>query len=179
MNETVLSSRTIFEGKVVHLKIDTVSIEGADHTFEREIIQHNGAVAIVPLDKNDEVTLVRQYRAGSAGLLLEIPAGGLNKGEDPLEAARRELQEEIGMYPEELIELGRFWVAPSYSTEQIVIYLTRAMRSSKIPGDSDERIEIVKMPFKQALEQALNNEIRDSKTIIALTWTARYLGVQM
>jgi ADP-ribose pyrophosphatase len=128
------------------------------------------------LDDQDNLTLVRQYRAGAKKQLLEIPAGGLENGESLMDAARRELQEEIGMFPEELDLLGHFWVASSYTTEEITIYLTRRMRPSRLTGDDDERIEVVKMPFSQALDQVMSNEIEDSKTIIGITWAARFLG---
>jgi ADP-ribose pyrophosphatase len=174
--EQVLSSEPIYKGRVVNLRVDTVTWDGK-HTFKREIIEHNGAVAMVPLDAKGNITLVRQYRSGAARDLLELPAGGLDDDELRDVCARRELQEEIGMYPEELIELGSFYVAASYTTERITIYLARHLRPSVQPGDADEAITTVQMPFKSALEMALTNQIEDSKTIIGLMWAARHLGV--
>src|SRR5512138_70076 len=173
--ERIVKSRTIFEGKVVNLRVDTVMLDG-DHTYEREIIQHLGAVALVPLDEDGNVVLVRQHRAGAGRELLELPAGGLEPGEEREECARRELQEEIGFYPETLEELGRFWVAASYSTEAITIYLATTLRPSHLQPDQDERITVVRMPFDEALRAALTNQIMDSKTIIGLTWAARRLN---
>jgi ADP-ribose pyrophosphatase len=173
--ERVLKSRAIFEGKIVNLRVDTVTL-GGEETYEREIILHHGAVALVPLDENGDVILVRQYRAGAERELLELPAGGLESGEECEECARRELQEETGFYPETLEELGRFWVAASYTTEAITIYLAGGLRPSPLPPDQDERIAIVRMPFAEALQAALSNQIKDSKTIIGLVWAARYLG---
>lgn len=176
-DEKVLSSDILYRGRVVTLRVDTIS-RGGDSTYKREIVEHGGAVAIVPLDQEGNVYLVRQYRSGSAREMLEIPAGGLEPGEPPLECARRELQEEINMYPENLIELGSFYVAASYTTERITIYLTNNMRPSSQQGDPDEDIAILRMPFADALRMALANEIEDSKTIIGLLWAARYLGFQ-
>jgi ADP-ribose pyrophosphatase len=173
--ERVVKSRTIFEGKVVNLRVDTVTL-GDEQTYEREIILHHGAVALVPLDENDHVILVRQYRAGAQQELLELPAGGLEPGEERVECARRELQEETGFYPDTLEEMGHFWVAASYTTEAITIYLATGLRPSHLQPDQDERITIVRMPFDEALQAALTNQVMDSKTIIGLTWAARRLG---
>jgi len=173
--ERVVKSRAIFEGKIVNLRVDTVTL-GGEETYEREIILHHGAVALVPLDENGDVILVRQYRAGAERELLELPAGGLEADEECEQCARRELQEETGYYPEILEELGRFWVAASYSTEAITIYLAKGLRPSQLPADKDECITIVRMPFAKALQVALSNQIEDSKTIIGLVWAARHLG---
>ncbi|MBN1310952.1 MAG: NUDIX hydrolase [Anaerolineae bacterium] len=173
--EHIIKSRTIFEGRVVNLRIDTVKLDDA-HTYEREIIQHAGAVALVPLDENGDVLLVRQYRAGAQQELLELPAGGLEPGEGREECARRELQEEIGFYPEKLEKLGSFWVAASYTTESITIYLASVLRPARLQPDKDERIDVVRMPFAEALQSALTNQIEDSKTLIGLMWAARHLG---
>ena len=174
--EKVLSSESIYKGRIVDLRVDTVTRDGK-HTFKREIIEHKGAVAMVPLDAQGNITLVRQVRSGAGRELLEIPAGGLEPGEPRDECARRELQEEIGMYPEELIELGTFYVAASYTTERITIYLARNLRPSVRAADADEEITAVQMSFGSALEMALTNQIEDSKTIIGLLWAARHLGV--
>lgn len=173
--ERIIKSRTIFEGKVVNLRVDTVTL-GGEETYEREIILHHGAVALVPLDESGNVILVRQYRAGAEHELLELPAGGLEAGEECETCARRELQEETGFYPETLEEMGRFWVAASYTTEAITIYLARGLRPSRLHADPDERITIVQMPFAEALQAALSNQIEDGKTIIGLIWAAHRLG---
>jgi ADP-ribose pyrophosphatase len=174
--EQVLSSESIYKGRIVNLRVDMVTRDG-EHTFTREIIEHKGAVAMVPLDVQGNITLVRQYRNGAGRELLELPAGGLELDEPPDVCARRELQEEIGMYPEELIELGSFFVAASYTTERITVYLARNLRPSVQPGDADEAITTVQMSFDKALEMALTNQIEDSKTIIGLLWAARHIGV--
>jgi len=177
-DEKIVSSERIYDGRVVKMRVDTITKDGKE-TFKREIIEHDGAVAMIPLHEDGTVTLVRQYRSGSKQEMLEIPAGGLEPGEPREECARRELQEEIGMYPDELIELGSFYVAASYTTERITIYLARKLRPSTLQGDVDESITMVKMPFAEALNKVLTNEIEDSKTIIGMVWAARKLGIKI
>ena len=173
--ERVIESKTIYDGRVLNVRVDTIATDDGQ-TYQREIFQHPGAVAIVALDEDGRVIMVRQYRAGAGNDLLELPAGGLKPGESREECARRELQEEIGYYPEQLVELGYFWVAASYTTEMITIYLARDLRPSKLRGDDDEQIDIERMPFKKAVGQALSNQINDAKTLIGMLWAARHLG---
>lgn len=172
--EVVISSEEIFKGKIVNLFVNTVIFKGM--TLRRELIRHPGAVAVVAIDQEGNVLLVRQYRTGAGRRLLELPAGGLNPGEEPRPAAVRELQEEIGYYPDELVELGGFWVGASYNTEYITIYLCRELHPASLPGDEDEDIEVVRVPFADALAAARDGTYRDSKTIIGLNWADSYLN---
>jgi ADP-ribose pyrophosphatase len=176
-SERVIDSKRIFDGRVVHLRVEIIEREDGTR-FEREIIQHGGAVAMLPFDADGNVILVRQYRAGRSGLLLEMPAGGLEPGEEREDCARRELQEEIGYYPEKLTFLGGFYVAASYTTEYITIYACHGLRPSRLKGDMDEDIEIVRMPFAEAMQMVRANEIEDSKTLIGLNWAAHKLGLE-
>lgn len=174
--ERVIHSEPIYQGRVVNLRVDT--IERSDgRTFDREIIQHSGAVAMVAIDDNGDVLLVRQQRSGAGKRLLELPAGGLEPDEARIDCARRELQEEVGYYPESLLKLGGYFVAASYTTEFITIFLARSLRPSELPGDEDEEIEVVRLPFTEALRMALDAEIEDSKTVIGLTWAARHFSL--
>jgi ADP-ribose pyrophosphatase len=177
MLEKVISSKMVYRGRVVKLRVDEIT-KGGKATYQREVIEHNGAVALIALDEDNNIYLVKQYRSGSGREMLEIPAGGLEPGEPRPDCARRELQEEIGMYPEEMSELGSFFVAASYTTENITIYLARKLRPSQQQGDDDEDITIVKMPFKEALQMALDNKIEDSKSIIGLFWASQRLGIK-
>ncbi len=172
--EQVVHEETIYEGRVVNLHVETIDRGG--QLFEREILHHGGAVAMVPIDEQGRVYLVEQYRSGARKRLLELPAGGLEPGEEREACARRELQEEIGQFPETLTELGGFYVAASYTTEYITIYLAQGLRPSVRKGDIDEDITITPMPFNDALQLALTNQIVDSKTLIGLVWAARHLG---
>jgi len=173
--EKITSSRPIYDGSVVHLRIETVqTLDG--HQYEREVIRHTGAVALIPLEPDGTLIMVRQYRSGSDGDLLEIPAGTLNPGEERDDCARRELQEEIGFFPDKLTRIGDFWVAASYTSERITVYLAESLRPSRLPGDDDENIEVVRMPLKEALRKVDSNEITDAKTLIGLMWLARRQG---
>jgi ADP-ribose pyrophosphatase len=174
IEERVIKSQRIYEGRVVRLRVDTIQTDDG-RTFQREIVEHDGAAAMVPLDEDGNVILVRQYRAGAAKELLELPAGGLMPGEAWEACARRELQEEIGYYPEKLTELGRFYVGAGTTTELITIYLAEGLRPSRLQGDDNEQITIERMPFAKALQLALTNQIEDSKTLIGLMWAARHL----
>jgi len=173
--EKILNSEEIYDGKIVHLFVQTVDV-GNGRIHERELVKHNGAVAMVPLDTDGNVVLVKQYRSGAEQVLLELPAGTLEPDEDRLAAARRELQEEIGYFPEKLTYMGEFYVAASYTTEKISIYLAEELRESKLVEDEDEIIVIQKLPFDDALSMAMENKIIDSKSIIGLTWAAIELG---
>jgi ADP-ribose pyrophosphatase len=172
--EKVIDTRKIYEGRVFDVHVDTVELADGS-TYEREVVQHLGAVAIVPVDDQGNVIMVKQYRIGAGKHLLEIPAGGLKLNEPPDECARRELQEEIGYYPDRLIKLGGFWVAPGYTTEHITIYLAQDLRPSRLPGDADEDIAVERIPFQQAYQQALDNQYEDSKTLIGLIWASAHL----
>nr|MBN1229044.1 NUDIX hydrolase [Anaerolineae bacterium] len=174
--ERIVGSEHLFSGKVVNLRIDTVAREDGT-TYRREIIQHSGAVAVIPVDQDGNVFLVSQYRAGAGAHLLEVPAGGLEPGEEPADCARRELQEEIGYFPGELIKLGGFYVAASYTTEFITIYLALDLSPSRLQGDVDEDIEIIRKSLQEAVKMVQTNQIQDSKSLIGLTWASDYLKV--
>ena len=172
--EHIVHEETIYEGRVVNLHVETIDRGG--QLFKREIIHHGGAVAMVPIDEQGQVYLVEQHRSGAGKRLLELPAGGIEPGEEREACARRELQEEIGQFPEALTELGSFYVAASYTTEYITIYLAQGLRPSVREGDVDEEITVRSIPFDEAFQLALTNQIVDSKTLIGLVWAARHLG---
>jgi ADP-ribose pyrophosphatase len=135
---------------------------------EKIVIQHPGAVAIVPFAEDGQVILIRQYRLAAQDYLLEIPAGTLEVGEDPRTCAERELQEEAGYFPAQLESLGSFYVAPGMSTEIIHLFVARDLYPSQLEKDDDELIEVLKMPLADALAKITSGEIRDGKTIIGL-----------
>ena len=136
--------------------------------IHKALIEHPGAVAIVPILDNGEVLLIRQYRLAVDQYLLEIPAGTMEPDEDPRRCAERELQEEAGYFPGELIELGGFFVAPGLTSEYIHLYLARDLRPASLAQDQDEIIEVISMSLTRALNGIKSGEIQDAKTIIGL-----------
>ena len=149
------------------MRVDQVLLDDGRSTT-REIVEHRGAVAIVPLLEDGRVILVRQYRYAVAEDLLEIPAGTLESGELPEHCARRELEEETGYRSGEISKILECYVAPGYSTEKIHFYVAKGLVRTHMKAEEDERIKVEALRFSQALEKILAGEIRDAKTICGL-----------
>jgi ADP-ribose pyrophosphatase len=133
-----------------------------------DIIEHVGAVTILPVDANGRILFVRQYRHAAGKELLELPAGTLEVGELPENCALREIREETGFAAGKLTKLGEFFLAPGYSTEYMVVYLASELHYDPLPGDQDEFITLLPIPVDQAYELALNGELQDGKSLAAL-----------
>lgn len=174
LTETVIDSEAIYDGRVVKLRVDTVRLPNGK-TSKREVVEHSGAVSIVPMRDDETVLLVRQWRLPAGKALLEIPAGGLEPDEAPEACARRELAEEIGMVPDRLIPLFTCYLAPGYSTEKMYGFLALGLRDAPEEADEDEFVEIVPMPLADALNAIATGEIEDVKTIAGLTLASRIL----
>ena len=165
--EPTIGTKRIYEGNIINVRVDTVRMpSGRDAT--REIVEHSHAVCIVPIDNDGNVVLVRQYRKPAEDALLEVPAGGVEDGEISEEAVLRELQEEIGYTADHLEHLSSFWVAPGWATEYMHAYLATGLRESRLDGDEDENIEVVRLRFDEAVSMLKSGEINDGKTIAAL-----------
>jgi ADP-ribose pyrophosphatase len=160
-------SRRIFQGRVVTLDIDTVTLPNGV-TIELEMIHHPGAAAVVPMKEDGTVILIRQYRHAAGGYIYEIPAGKLHPGEDPKLCAARELQEEIGYRADSLELLTSILTTPGFTDEVIHIYKGTGLTKGKQDLDHDEVIEIVELPLEKALAQIIDGTIRDGKTIVGL-----------
>ncbi len=167
MTEQVIRSREIYRGKVINLRLDDVNLPN-HQTVLREIVEHRGAVAIVAVDAEGRVLMVRQYRSAAARDLLEIPAGTLEQGEDPALAAPRELKEETGSTAAEWIPLGRFYSSPGISTEEMYLYLARDLKLGQATPEEDEAITVERVPFGEALQKIDRGEIADAKSIVGL-----------
>ncbi len=165
--ERQLSSRSVFEGRVVSLRVDEVLLPGGG-TSTREVIDHRPAVVIVPIDDSGNLLMVRQYRYAVGETLLEAPAGVVEDGEDPDETAQRELQEEVGRKAGDLRKLGEFWATPGFCNELMHAYVARDLSHSSLAADDDENITVVAVPVAEALDMIASGEIRDAKTIAAL-----------
>ncbi|TAK28557.1 MAG: NUDIX hydrolase [Chloroflexota bacterium] len=175
MPESTIASRRIYDGRILNLRVDTVELPDGK-TSTREIVEHRGAVALVVLDAERNVLLVRQYRKPLERYMLEIPAGTLERGEEPDKCAEREMQEETGFAARSFERIGGFFSAPGFCTEYLYLYLATDLTPSSLDGDEDESIELVRMPFDQALALIDNGEICDSKSVAGLLLAARRVG---
>jgi ADP-ribose pyrophosphatase len=174
MDIKTIESRRIYTGKVFKLRQDQVRMpEG--QIAELDIIEHHGAVVIVPVDEEGQIWFIRQYRHPTGGVLLEMPAGTLEPDEDIETCALREVREEIGMSAGSLRKIGEFYIAPGYSTEYIHIFLAKDLKPDPLPGDVDELITVQKIPSQQAYQMAARGEIHDAKTLAALLLLKEYL----
>ncbi len=165
--EKTLSSQLIYEGCVVKLRVDTVRMaNGREST--REIVEHSDCVAIVAVDADDNVLLVKQYRKPIEKKLLEIPAGGIDPGEDPAAAVRREMQEETGYLPRKVERLGGFYSTPGYGTEYLHLYLATDLVPSRLYADDTDSISVVSVPLDQISQLVASGGICDAKSIAGL-----------
>jgi ADP-ribose pyrophosphatase len=167
----VLESRRVYEGRIVNLRVDTVALPDG-RSAQREVAEHAPVVVIVPLDKDGNVLLVRQYRLPVRRLLLELPAGCMDPGESAEEAAQRELREETGQRAGRLERLAAFYASPGFCDELMHLFLATELEPSPLAPDSDESLEVVQMPLLEALGLVERGEICDAKTIVGL-WAAR------
>lgn len=167
LSEKTLSSELIFDGKIMKVTRDTVELENGENTF-REVVHHSGGVCVVPLCDNGDVLLVKQFRYPFSDVLLEVPAGKREAGEDPLECGIRELKEEVGATAEKIIPLGRLYPTVAYDTEVIYMYLATGLSFSEQKLDEDEFLDVVRMPLSEAVEMVMQDKIPDSKTQLAL-----------
>ena len=169
--EKTLTSETKFEGRIIKVLRDTVELENGK-TSAREVVCHNGGVCVAALTEQNEVLLVRQFRYPYKEVLLELPAGKLEKGEDPFEAVKREQMEETGTTGENYISLGKLYPSPGYCGEIIRIWACRVAQKGEMHLDDDEFLEVERIPLDKAVEMVLNNEIPDSKTQVGILKTA-------
>lgn len=167
--ERILKSETLFKGKNLGLHRITVKLP-SNKLFEDEVIERPNEVVIIPKISKEEIILTRQFRRGIGEILLELPGGKIQKGEDALAAAQRELEEETEYKAERLERLAETVIAPAWSTPKYNFFLAQELSVSGHPRpyDPDENIEVVKLTFKQALAKVASGEIKDTKTILGL-----------
>ncbi|MEA4923917.1 MAG: NUDIX hydrolase [Syntrophomonadaceae bacterium] len=169
LNEKTLQSRDIFSGRIIKVRVDTVSLPGGGQST-REIVEHAGAVAVVALDQDDNIVMVRQYRKPVEAVLLEIPAGTMEADEDPLECARRELKEETGFTAEHWTKILSYYSAPGFTDEYLHLYLASGLTGGEIAPDEDEFVETVHLPLAEAYNMIFNGKIADGKSIIGIQY---------
>ena len=172
--EKKLSSEDIYKGKIVHLHVDEVELIDSSRA-KREIIEHDGGVTVIPVDKDGNVYCVRQYRYAFGESIIETPAGKLERGEDPLECAIRELGEETGFTAGEFVYLGEFYPSPGYCHEKLYAYLALGLTKGEAHPDEGEFLDVLKYSLDELVDMVMNNELRDAKTIIAVLKAKKYL----
>ena len=169
-----IHSETIYHGRAFNVRRDEIRLPDGK-TARLEIVDHVGAVTLVPIDEQNRVWFVRQYRHPAGEVLLELPAGMVEPGEAPLDCARREIREEIGMAAGRIELIGEFYLAPGYSSEFMRVFLATDLRPDPLPGDADEFISIEPIPLEVVQHMIENGKIHDAKTLASLTLVKRYL----
>ena len=156
-----------FKGKIVNLRVDDALLPNGN-IAKREIVEHNGGVMVAPLDNEDNLYFVKQFRYPYMEIVTELPAGKLEKGEDPFEAGKRELKEETGAVANKYVSLGLLYPTPGYCGEIIHMYLATELSFGEQNPDDDEFLEVYKIPLEKAVEMVLSGELKDSKTQTAI-----------
>jgi ADP-ribose pyrophosphatase len=165
--EKKLTSHQIYQGHAINIRVDTVEKASGKKTT-RDVVEHSDCVAVVALDEQDNVLLVRQFRHAVDRFLLEVPAGGIDPGEEPLDSVRRELQEEIGYFPRKIDKLGGFYSIPGYGTEYLHCFLATGLVPSRLMAEDTDDIELVRISPDDIPRLIASGEICDGKTIAAL-----------
>ena len=175
LTETTIESTTHYEGAILSLRKDRVRMPNGRITV-REVVEHSDSVCMVPLDADGNVLLVRQYRKPTESALLEVPAGGIEEGETPEEAAMRELQEEVSHVAGALTPLAGFWLAPGWCDEYMYAFLATDLRPSDLEQDYDEMVETIRVPLGETIALIERGEIQDAKSIASLLQAMRVVG---
>jgi ADP-ribose pyrophosphatase len=173
----ILDSKEIFRGRIFDVTLDTIR-EG-DTTYQREVVHHPGSAVIIPVFQDGTIALVRQYRHPAVRYLLEAPAGTLQRGEVPQQGAARELEEELGVVAGRMEKLSEFFVSPGFCEEKMWVYLATELSETNQRLEDDEILEVVRLPFSQALGMITTGEIEDAKTIIGVMLAAPRVGPSM
>jgi ADP-ribose pyrophosphatase len=170
MNPQTLSSETRFKGRIFDIRID--EIREGELEYSREVVAHKGSAVIVPVFADETVALVRQYRHAAGEYLLEIPAGTLNAGEDPMIGAVRELEEEIGVRAARVQKLTEFYVSPGFLTEKMHVYLATDLTEVGQKVEADENLTIERYSFNELNEMIRDGRIIDAKTMVGVMLAA-------
>lgn len=172
--EKTLKSEKIYEGTIINLRRDKVTVQGG--TSYREIIEHNGGAVIAALTEDRRLVMVRQYRKPADKVMLEVPAGKIDPGEMPLEAAVRELKEETGYTASKVEFLTEFYPSVGYSEERLYLYLCTGLTPGETCFDENEAIEIEEIDLDRLFKMAMSGELDDAKTIIAILMVKALVG---
>lgn len=169
--EKTISTETIYQGKVIHLQVDEVTLPNGK-TAKRELVKHPGAVAVIPITKDNKIVFVEQYRKPLEKSLIELPAGKLDEGESPLAAAVRELEEETGYTTNQLSFIASFYTSPGFADELMHLYITDQIEPLEHPAstDEDEFVEVLELTLDEAKQYVEEERIHDAKTNYAILY---------
>ncbi len=170
--EKTIKENVVFSGRIITVRQDLALLPNGKEAT-REVVAHSGGVCVAPLTENGELIFVRQFRYPYAEVLLELPAGKLEKGEDPLEAGKRELEEETGNVAAKYIDMGKFYPSPGYCGEVIHLYAALGLSKTRMHLDEDEFLEPELIPLGEAVKMVMSGEIRDGKTQALILKLAR------
>jgi ADP-ribose pyrophosphatase len=174
-DEVVVESRNVFSGRLIQVRVDKVRMpDGSVH--QREVVEHPGAVAIVPVLPTGDIVMVRQYRHAVRRRTLELPAGTREPDEDPLITASRELREETGYSAQQLSELVRFYVSPGWADEELIIYLAKDIVAGPSATEPDEDLTLETIAPPDVIDFIRTGDISDSKSIVGLL---AWLGIRL
>ena len=168
----VVDTRTVYAGKVVSLRVEQITLPDG-RTATREVVEHPGAVVVAAVDAGGNVVLVSQYRHPLRDYLLELPAGGLESGEDPAHASKRELREEVGLDAKTWVHLGHFYSSPGFANERLEAFLATDLTEVGADPDDDEDLEVVALPLADLLDHP--ERIFDAKTLATLLLAQTHL----
>lgn len=174
--EKTVESKIVYQGIIVTVRMDRAQLVNG-RIVNREVVEHPGGVCVLPLHDDGTVTVVRQFRYPFQQVLTELPAGKLERGEDPRLCGLRELEEETGMVPREFIDLGCLYTSPGFSSEVLHMYLARGLEQRRAHPDEDEFLELERLPFAQLAEQVMSGAVRDAKTAALVLKAKQYLGL--
>ena len=177
LEERQLLSEEIYNGRILHITRDTVLLENGDEAL-REVVHHPGGVSVLPVDDEGNCYLVRQFRYPPMQQVLEIPAGKREGNEEPLHCAVRELSEETGFTADRFVDLGHFYVSPGYTTELLFVYLATGLHAGESHPDDGEFLNVEKISLEKLTQMAMDGELVDAKTLIAVLKAKRFLEAE-
>lgn len=174
LKEKTITSETKFEGKIIKARVENVELENGQKAY-REFVDHPGGVGVVAITPERKMLMVQQFRKAIEGETIEIPAGKLEGGEDPLECGKRELEEETGYKAKEFISLGYIYPSPGFTNEKTYIYLAKDLYKGTVNPDEDEFLDILEIPIEEIHSMIMKNEINDAKSVVGFYKAMEYI----
>ena len=176
IEEVCVKENRIFDGKILSVRCDEVLTPSGNHAT-REVVEHKSAVGMLAFTDKKTVLLVKQYRYAVHEETLEVCAGLIEKGEDPYQAAEREMQEELNVKAAKLHRIGEFYASPGFCTEIFTLFLAEGLTRSSLPQDEDENVSVFEVALNEIPKMIREGKIRDSKTFAALSWLMAKEGI--